>query len=445
MGLLIPSKEDGFRIMKPIDGPMVSTDRPRIVIIGAGFGGLWAARALAHAPADIVVIDRNNYHTFFPLLYQVGAAELEPEGIAYPVRNIFRKLPNVLFCLADVNQVDLAAKTIEAEERKIRYDYLILALGSTSQFFNILGAAEHTFSLKTLEEGVTLRNHVLHCFERATREDDSQHRQRLLTFTIIGGGPTGVEFAGALTELVRGPLKKDYPTLDLSQVRILLIEATDHLLLGQPQDLGDYAFRRLQEMGVQIQLHSRVSQVTPESVHLKDDTPISTETAIWTAGVGGDGAVQNWGLPLTPNNQVTVRPTLQVPNYPEVYVIGDLAHVEQDGRPLPMIAPVAIQEGVTASGNILRQMKGQSALPFHYHDRGTLITIGRNAAAAHIWGQAFTGFVAWVIWLSVHIFNLIGFRNRLIVLINWAWDYFFFERGVRLIFPSKAKGVTTKK
>ena len=340
---------------------MVSTDRPRIVIIGAGFGGLWAARALAQAPADIVVIDRNNYHTFFPLLYQVGAAELEPEDIAYPVRNIFRKLPNVLFCLADVKQVDLAAKTIKAEGRIIHYNYLILALGSTSHFFNILGAAAHTFSLKTLEEGVILRNHVLHCFEQATREDDSRHRQRLLTFTIIGGGPTGVEFAGALTELVRGPLKKDYPTLDLSQVRILLIEATDHLLVGQPQDLGDYAFRRLQEMGVQIQLHSRVSQVTPESVYLEDGTTISTETAIWTAGVGGDGAVQNWGLPLTPNNQVTVGPTLQVPNYPEVYVIGDLARVEQDGRPLPMIAPVAIQEGVTASGNILRLMKGQSA------------------------------------------------------------------------------------
>lgn len=430
--------------MKQIDGSTASTDRPRIVIIGAGFGGLWAARALAYAQADIVVIDRNNYHTFFPLLYQVGAAELEPEDIAYPIRNILRKLPNVLFCLADVNQVDLATKTIKAEDRLIRYDYLILALGSTSQFFNIPGAAEYTFSLKTLEEGVTLRNHVLHCFEQATHEDDSQPRQRLLTFTIIGGGPTGVEFAGALTELVRGPLKKDYPTLDLSQVRILLIEATDHLLVGQPKDLGDYAFRRLHAMGVQIQLHSRVSQVTPESVHLKNGTTISTETVIWTAGVSGDVAVQNWGLPLTSNRQVTVMPTLQVPNYPEVYVIGDLALVERDGSPLPMIAPVAIQEGVAATRNILRQMNGQSPLPFHYHDRGTLITIGRNAAAAYIWGRAFTGFIAWVIWLSVHIFNLIGFRNRLIVLINWAWDYFFFERGVRLIFPSKSVSESLK-
>jgi NADH dehydrogenase len=412
------------------------TDLPKVVILGAGFGGLWAARTLSRAAVTIDLIDRHNYHTFFPLLYEVGAAELEPEDIAYPVRSILRHATNVRFWLETVEQVNLAAKTVETTERVIHYDYLIIALGSTSHFFGVPGAATFAFPLKTLEQGVALRNHVLSCFERAAYDSDALRRQRLLTFAIVGGGPTGVEFTGALAELVRGPLAKDYPTLK-GQARITVLEAGDGLLAGQPQSLKDYALKRLEQMDVQVQLHARVTRVTPEEVQLQDGQVIPTETVIWTAGVNGTPVINGWGLPTNRTGQVTVMPTLQVPGHPEVYVVGDLAYVEQADRPLPMLAQPALQEGVAVAHNIERQVHGVAPVPFRYRDLGTLAVIGRNAGVANMFGHAYTGFVAWANWLVVHIFNLIGFRNRLIVLINWAWDYVFFERGIRLILPSK--------
>jgi NADH dehydrogenase len=414
---------------------MTDHERPRVVIVGAGFGGLWAARALAHSPAEVLLVDRNNYHTFLPLLYQVAAAELEPEAIAYPVRSTLRKLPNVHFALAEVKEVDLVARVVKTTERVIPYDFLILAVGSTSNFFAVPGAAEHAFPLKTLEQGVALRNHILCCFERAVQEPDEQQRQRLLTFTIVGGGPTGVEFAGALAELIHGPIVQDYPTLDFRQVHVVLLEAMDGLLPGLPGRLRAYALARLRRMGVEVHLQAMVSQLTPEAVHLKDGTVMPTETVVWTAGVRGDPLAQRLGLPTARDGRVVVLPTLQVPSHPEVYVIGDLAYVEEEGHPLPMMGPVAIQQGESAARNIARQMAGQAPLPFHYWDRGTMVTIGRNAAVAHPFRRAFTGFPAWVLWLIFHLFKLIGFRNRLLVLINWAWDYFLYERAVRLILP----------
>jgi NADH dehydrogenase len=414
---------------------MTDREHPRVVIVGAGFGGLWAARALARSPAEVLLVDRNNYHTFLPLLYQVAAAELEPEAIAYPVRSTLRKLPNAHFALAEVKEVDLKARVVKTAERVIPYDFLILAMGSTSNFFAVPGAAEHAFPLKTLEQGVALRNHILCCFERAVQEPDEQQRQRLLTFTIVGGGPTGVEFAGALAELIHSPIVKDYPTLDFRQVHVVLLEAMDGLLPGLPGRLRAYALARLRQMGVEVRLQAMVSQLTPEAVHLKDGTVMPTETVVWTAGVRGDPLAQMLGLPTARDGRVVVLPTLQVPNHPEVYVIGDLAYVEEEGHPLPMMGPVAIQQGESAARNIARQMAGQAPLPFHYWDRGTMVTIGRNAAVAHPFRRAFTGFPAWVLWLSFHLFKLIGFRNRLLVLINWAWDYFLYERAVRLILP----------
>jgi len=415
---------------------MGTSRRPRVVIIGAGFGGLWAARALAHSAVEVQLLDRHNYHTFLPLLYQVAAAELEPEEIAYPVRSIFRKRPNVRFAMAEVKGVDLTAQVVQTAERVIPYDFLILALGSTSHFFGVPGAAEHAFPLKTLDQGIFLRNHILRCFERAVQEPDAPQRRRLLTFAIVGGGPTGVEFAGALAELIRGPLVKDYPMIDFREVRVVLLEATDRLLPGLPKRLQAYALARLRRMGIEVRLEAMVGQMKRGAVQLKDGTVLPAATVVWTAGVRGEPLAEQWGLPTARHGRVAVLPTLQVPGHPQVYVIGDLAYLEEDGRPLPMIAPVAVQQGTVAAGNIVRQLAGEAPLPFRYRDPGTMVTIGRNAAVAHVFGRAFTGFPAWVLWLSVHLVNLIGFRNRLFVLTNWAWDYFFYERAVRLILPN---------
>ncbi len=270
---------------------MSTHNPPRVVIVGAGFAGLWAARELARAPVEVVLIDRNNYHTFLPLLYQVAAAEVEPEAIVYPVRSIFRRVRNVRFTMADVSDIDLQKRLLTTPSRAIPYDFLLLATGSTTHFFGTLGAAGFAFPLKTLEQGIALRNHILRCFERAVDESDPAQRQQRLTFAIVGGGPTGVEFAGALAELIRGPLHKDYPTLDLHEARIVLLEAADTLLPGFPGRVRSYTLRRLHGMGVETRLTSLVSQITRQSVQLKDGTVIPTETVVWTAGVRGDPLV----------------------------------------------------------------------------------------------------------------------------------------------------------
>jgi NADH dehydrogenase len=415
---------------------MTNVAGPRVVIVGAGFGGLWAARALARPPFRTVLIDRNNYHTFLPLLYQVAAAEVEPEEIIYPVRSILHSLHNVDFLLADVKRVDFSARVVETNTTSISYDYLILAAGSTTHFFGVSGAAEHAFALKTLDDAVRLRNHILCCFERAVRDPSRERRQQRLNFAIVGGGPTGVEFAGALAELLRGPLRRDYPGLDFREAQVMLLEAAATLLAGLPERLGRYALDRLRDMGVEVRLGATVSQVDIDSVRLSDGQRIPTETIIWTAGVRGEPSVAGWGLGADRAGRIVALPSLQVADHPEVYVIGDLARVEEGGRPLPMIAPVAIQQGVTAAENIRRQWVGAAPLAFHYRDRGMMATIGRNAAVAHLAGRTFTGFPAWLVWLGVHLFKLIGFRNRLFVLTNWAWDYFLFERTVRLILPA---------
>lgn len=418
----------------------MSTDRrPRVVIIGAGFGGLWAARALVNTQVEVLLLDRNNFHTFLPLLYQVAAAELAPEDIVYPVRSILRKSPNINFLMGEVIEIDFVSRLVRTSDHEFSFDFLILATGSTSHFFGVTGAVEYAFQLKTLEQAIVLRNHILSSFERALCETEAERRQHLLTFAIVGGGPTGVEFAGALAELVRGPLVKDFPTLDFREVRILLLEATDRLLPSLPEPLQTYAQARLHHMGVEVHLQAMISQVTPLAVHFKDGRVIPAGTVIWTAGVRGEVPFHKDQIPEARNERLEVMPSLQVPGHPEVYVVGDLAHVAEDGYPLPLVAPVAIQEAETAAENIIRQIEGLEPLPFHYRDPGTMVTIGRNAAVAQIRGRSFTGFLAWVLWLGVHLFNLIGFRNRLLVLINWAWDYLFYERAVRLIVPLPEK------
>lgn len=414
--------------------------RPRVVIIGAGFAGLWAARALADEPVSVLLIEQNNYHTFLPLLYQVAAAEIEPEEIAYPIRTLLRTQKNTDFLMAKTESIDWDLKQIRTAHETVPYDFLIVALGSTSNFFGVPGAEQHSFPLKTMEDANTLRNHILDCFEKATHENDTILRKSLLTFSIIGGGPTGLEFAGTLKELVDGPLKKDFACLDFNEVRVLLIEGTGSLLAGFPPKLQHYALKRLQKMGIEVHLKTKVKEISQGIIKIVDSPTIASRTIVWSTGVHGAHDASNWGLPVTTHGRVKVLSTLQVKDLPEVYVVGDLAYIESAAKPLPMIAPVAIQQGEAAASNVVRQIKGKNPKNFSYHDRGTMVTLGRNSAVASIDGFCFTGFIAWVLWVVIHLFNLIGFRNRVFVFINWAWDYIFFERNVRLIMPRIKEG-----
>jgi NADH dehydrogenase len=411
--------------------------KPKVIIIGAGFGGLWAARTLANQPVDVVVIDRNNYHTFLALLYQVAAAELDAEDIAYPVRSIFWKIPNINFILAHARRIDLQNRRIETDGETILFDYLILAGGSVTSTFGVPGVEEHAYFLKTLEEAVALKNHIICCFEAASRETDEARRNSLLTFVIVGGGATGVEYSGALSELVHGPLIKDYPGIDFSEVRIILLEAADRLVAPMPPNIRDYTLGQLTKMGVDVRLNTAVAEAAPKKAVLKGGETLLTNTVVWTAGVRGEGLAAASDIPVTRDGRVAVQDTLQVQDQPDVYVIGDLAAINEGQRVLPMVAQVAIQSGVMAAQNILRQIAGKSPEPFRYADRGSMITIGRKAAGVAIGKRTFQGLFAWMMWLVIHLFNLIGFRNRVMVLINWAWDYLLYERAVRYVFPSK--------
>jgi NADH dehydrogenase len=415
-----------------------SSERPKVVIVGAGFGGLSAARTLARSPVDTLVIDRNNYHTFHALLYQVAAAELEPEEISYPVRTILRNIPNARFQMGEVESIALGNKTVKLADQVIGYDYLILATGSTTNFFGAVGAQQNAFELKSLDDAIALRNRILCCLEQAITATDSALRRRLLTFVIIGGGPTGVEFAGALTELMHGPVAKDYPALSPSEIRIVLVQAVDSLLADLPGGLRQYVLQRLSKAGVEVLLSAPAAQVTPEGVRLKNGIMISANTVVWTAGVRGGALAETAGLQTASDGRVRVLPSLQVPGYPQVYVVGDLAHVEKDSHPVPFVAPAAIQEGAAAAENIRRHMGNLEPAPFRYRDKGSLATVGRMAAVAHVGQREFKGLSAWLLWMGVHIFNLIGFRNRILVMINWAWDFLLFERAVRLILPSES-------
>ncbi len=413
------------------------TGQPRVAIVGAGFGGLWAARSLAKEPVQALIVDRNNYHTFLALLYQVAAAELDAEDIAYPVRSILWKFPNVDFVLAHARRIDLLSRVIETDGETISYDYLILAAGSISHFFGIPGVETHAYGLKTLEEAVALKNHIICCFEQAARETDEDRRGRLLSFVIVGGGATGVEYAGALSELVHGPLTRDYRTIDFCAVRIILVEASNSLVANMPERVRAYTLVRLRKMGIDVRLGAKVREVTPEAVILMGQEAIPTQTVVWTAGVRGEPIAGLSGLPVERDGRVPVLPTLQTPGHPEVYVVGDAAFIKEDGRVLPMVAQVAIQSAIAATKNIMRQIDGKEPQPFRYYDRGAMITIGRNSAGVAIGSRTYTGFFAWILWLVIHLFNLIGFRNRMMVLINWAWDYLLYERAVRFVFPSK--------
>lgn len=410
---------------------------PHVVIVGAGFGGLWAARKLAGKPVRVTLYDRNNYHTFQPLLYQVAAAEIEAEQIGYPVRGILRHMKNVQFALANVTAVNPNRHSIITSEAEIDYDYLILATGSVTQFFATPGAAEHAFPLKSMAEAVYLRNHILSCFEKAAQTEDEALRRQLLTFVVVGAGPTGVEYAGALAELIYGPLKKDFPEIDMDLVSIMLVEAADRVLNAMLEESSVYAQNQLTKMGVDLRLNLSVTAVSATDLSFADGTAQPTNTVVWVAGVGGESLPAESGIDVLRNGRVPVQPTLQLANHPTIYVVGDLAaFAEEEDELLPMVAQVAMQQGELAAKNIVRQLNDKPLEPFQYKDKGTMATIGRNRAVVNLNGRAFKGFFAWVIWLFIHILYLIGFRNRIVVMISWAIRYLTFEQTVRLILPS---------
>ncbi|HYL54206.1 MAG TPA: NAD(P)/FAD-dependent oxidoreductase [Gemmatimonadales bacterium] len=410
-----------------------SIGRPTVVIVGAGFGGLRAARALRKAPVDVVLVDRRNYHLFQPLLYQVATAGLEPEQIARPVRAVLRRQKNFEFRMTEVTGLESGAKRLLTADGPIAYDYLILAVGGETNYFGLAGVPEHGFGLKDIPEAIRIRNHVLHAFERAMLEPDPERRRAELTFVVVGGGPTGVEMAGALSELIRLVLVKDYPRLNIKDVRVLLVEATDRLLGPMPARLREAAAETLWRKHVEVRFGATVADYDGKRVVLKSGEVIPAGTLIWAAGAKAVQLTSHLGLPIARQGRIPVSDTLGVRGHDGIYVIGDAAYLEADGEPLPMMAPVAIQMAETVARNIRRQLDGAAPIPFRYHDPGSLATIGRNAAVAYIWGIGFTGFPAWVVWLVVHILQLIGFRNKLFVLLNWAWDYFFYERAARLI------------
>lgn len=416
-------------------GELRATGRPRVVVVGAGFGGLSVARNLAGHDLDVLVLDRNNYHGFWPLLYQVATAGLEPEAIAYPVRAILRKHRDVGFLMAEVQAVDFERKLVQTDGLPISYDYLVLAAGSANNYFGNDSLARHTFGMKDIDEAERLRNHVLSCFEHAIREQDAARRAALMTFAIIGGGPTGVELAGAFVELIRHVLRKDYPALNMDRARVVLIEAHDRVLASFPERLRRSAHRRLERMGVEVRLNSAVASVDERQVVFKDGSTLEAGTVIWAAGVRAAPLADVLGAAQGRGARVQVTPTLHLPDRPEVFVIGDMAYLEgyQGGQSYPMIAPVAIQQGKQAARNIMALVRGEPLQPFRYFDKGQMATIGRRAAVLDAFGLRLSGFLAWVGWLFIHLIELIGFRNRLIVLTNWAYNYFTYDRGVRLI------------
>jgi NADH dehydrogenase len=406
--------------------------RPRVVIVGAGFGGLSAAKALAHAPFDVTIVDRHNYHLFQPLLYQVATAGLSPADIASPIRGILRSQENATVVLAKVSGVDLARSEVIAEGRRIPFDHLIIATGAEHAYFGH-DWASYAPGLKTIDDATYLRRRILLAFERAEAETDPDERRRLLNFVVVGGGPTGVEMAGAIAELAQRALALDFRSIDPRFARVILVEAAPRLLTPFDPSLSEAAKRSLEQLGVEVRLGAGVSDCDCGKVLLGDER-IETRTIVWAAGVRASPAADWLGAECDRAGRVKVEADLSVPGHPNIFVIGDVALATgSDGKPLPGIAPVAKQQGKYVADVLMARAQAKTTAPFRYRDFGSLATIGRKRAVAQVGKLKISGFIAWVLWSVAHIYFLIGFRNRLIVAMNWAWNYVTFQRGTRLI------------
>jgi NADH:ubiquinone reductase (H+-translocating) len=410
-----------------------SKGKHKVVIVGAGFGGINAAKSLRKADVRILMVDRRNYHLFQPLLYQVATAGVAPSDIAYPVRAIFRGQKNFDFLMAEVTGVDLEQHVLHTSLGPVDFDYLILSIGGQTNFFGLDSVKENGLELKDIQSAERIRNHILMMFEKARHEQRQEICRALRTFVIVGGGPTGVECSGSISELIRLVLVKDFPDLDVGEVRVILLEMTDQLLPGFPTVLSEKAVETLERKRVEVLLNETVTGYDGDTITLKSGETIRSYTLIWAAGIRAEQLVDSIDVRKGKQERVIVEDSLQIPGHPEVFVIGDAAYVEHEGKPLPMVAPVAIQQAKTAAKNINNLLEGRPLEKFVYRDPGSLATIGRSAAVARVGRFNFSGFIAWIVWLVVHLFWLIGFRNRLFVLIDWAWDYLLYERAVRLI------------
>jgi len=412
---------------------------PHIVILGGGFAGLYAARGLKNVDAEITVVDRHNYHLFQPLLYQVATAALNPSDIAAPIRSILRRQKNVRVILGEATSVDVNAKRVQlADGSALAYDQLVIATGATHSYFSHPEWEHFAPGLKTIDDALEIRRRVLLAFEAAERETDPDKVKTLLTFVVIGAGPTGVELAGALSEIARHALIKDFRTIHPENARVILVEGKDRVLPPYPPDLSTKAHKQLEDLGVEVITNAVVTDVNDHEVRVGDRV-IPTHTILWGAGVQASPLAKSLGVPLDRAGRVIVEPDLTIPGHRDVFVLGDLAAVEQyDGSFVPGVAPAAIQAGQHTAKNLARAVEGQPLRAFKYRDKGSLATIGRAAAVADLGRFHFGGFFAWMAWLLIHIFFLIGFRNRFLVITQWAWAYVTYQRSARLITGSRS-------
>jgi NADH dehydrogenase len=408
------------------------TETKRVVVIGGGFAGLWAVRQLARAPVEITLIDRRNHHLFQPLLYQVATAGLAAPSIAAPLRHILRDQRNVTVHMGEVIGIDTAARNVTLPDRQILYDYLLVASGATHAYFGHDQWEQFAPGLKTLDDAFLIRRRVLSAFEQAEAATDAAERDACLTFAVIGAGPTGAELAGTLAEIARHTLTRDFRHIDTRMARILLIEAGPRVLAAFTEGLAEKARKQLEHLGVEVHTGKPVTEIGAGFLRFGDQR-IAARTILWAAGVAASPLGKQLGAELDRAGRVRVQPDLSLPAHPEVFVAGDLASIEQDGKPVPGVAPAAKQMGARVAKNIRARMAGSPTLPFRYTDFGALATIGRHSAIAQLPNLRFSGLLAWWFWLALHIYFLIGFRSRLIVLINWAWAYFTYARGARII------------
>ena len=411
--------------------------KPRVVIVGGGFGGLLAARTVARNPVQVTLIDRQNFHTFQPLLYQVATAGLSPGEIAAPIRWILRRRRNVEVLMSEVQDFDLSRKVVKLPDGEVAYDYLIVASGASHAYFGHDEWEPFAPGLKTIEDALEIRRRVLLAFELAERQAADGKEQVQLNFVVVGGGPTGVELAGTLAEIARRALANEFRSIDPRKTRIVLLEGGPRILPAYPEDLSRSAEEQLQRLGVEVHTSALVTEIAPGAVQM-GKTRWPAAVILWAAGVAASPLGKKLGAPVDRAGRVLVNPDLSLPGHPEVFVIGDLAALkDENGKWLPGVAPVAMQEGKATAHNIAAELRGEPRKNFHYFNKGNLATIGRAAAVAEFGKIHISGFVAWLAWLFIHIFFLIGFRNRIIVLVQWAWSYFTYERGARLITGDK--------